>query len=109
MVALGDVVIEATGIEKYFGATHVLRGVSLAVRQHETVMLIGRSGSGKTTFLRCLNFLEEPTVGQRAPGRPRASTPTRSSSAGRARRAQIRQHPHRRWAWSSRASTSSRT
>jgi polar amino acid transport system ATP-binding protein len=63
-VPLGDVVLEATDIEKYFGAHHVLRGVSLAVRKHETVMLIGRSGSGKTTFLRCLNFLEEPTVGR---------------------------------------------
>jgi polar amino acid transport system ATP-binding protein len=63
MVALGGVVLEATDIEKYFGAHHVLRGVSLAVQQHETVMLIGRSGSGKTTFLRCLNFLEEPTLG----------------------------------------------
>jgi polar amino acid transport system ATP-binding protein len=63
MVALGEVVLEATGIEKYFAQNHVLRGVSLSVRKHETVMLIGRSGSGKTTFLRCLNFLEEPTVG----------------------------------------------
>ncbi len=63
MVALGNVVLEASGIEKYFAHTQVLRGVSLAVRQHETVMLIGRSGSGKTTFLRCLNFLEEPTAG----------------------------------------------
>jgi polar amino acid transport system ATP-binding protein len=62
-VPLGDVVLAATDIEKFFGANHVLRGVSLAVRQHETVMLIGRSGSGKTTFLRCLNFLEEPTRG----------------------------------------------
>ncbi len=60
---LGEVVVAAVGIEKYFGASHVLRGVSLEVRQHETVMLIGRSGSGKTTFLRCLNFLEEPTIG----------------------------------------------
>ena len=60
---LGEVVVSATGIEKYFGSNHVLRGVSLDVRQHETVMLIGRSGSGKTTMLRCLNFLEEPTVG----------------------------------------------
>ncbi len=57
-VPLGRVVLEATDIEKYFGDHHVLRGMSLAVRKHETVMLIGRSGSGKTTFLRCLNFLE---------------------------------------------------
>lgn len=60
---LGEVVVAAAGIEKYFGTNHVLRGVSLEVRQHETVMLIGRSGSGKTTFLRCVNFLEEPTIG----------------------------------------------
>jgi ABC-type polar amino acid transport system ATPase subunit len=63
MPALGDVIVTATGIEKYFGDNHVLRGVDLEVRRHETVMLVGRSGSGKTTFLRCLNFLEEPTVG----------------------------------------------
>jgi ABC-type polar amino acid transport system ATPase subunit len=67
-VPLGHVVLEATDIEKYFGPNHVLHGVSLAVRRHETVMLIGRSGSGKTTFLRCLNFLEEPTVGSVAMG-----------------------------------------
>ena len=60
---LGEVVVAATDIEKYFGANHVLRGVTLEVRKHETIVLIGRSGSGKTTMLRCLNFLEEPTVG----------------------------------------------
>ncbi len=60
---LGEVVVRATGIEKYFGDHHVLRGIDLEVRAHETVMLVGRSGSGKTTMLRCLNFLEEPTVG----------------------------------------------
>jgi ABC-type polar amino acid transport system ATPase subunit len=60
---LGEVVVSARGIEKFFGHNHVLRGVDLDVRQHETVMVIGRSGSGKTTMLRCLNFLEEPTVG----------------------------------------------
>lgn len=63
MVAPGEVILRAQGIEKYYGTTHVLRGMDLAVRQHETVVIIGRSGSGKTTFLRCLNFLEEPTVG----------------------------------------------
>lgn len=63
MVALGDIVVSARGVEKYFGQHHVLRGVDLDVRQHETVMIVGRSGSGKTTFLRCLDFLEEPTAG----------------------------------------------
>jgi polar amino acid transport system ATP-binding protein len=60
---LGDVIVRAKGIEKYFGDNHVLRGIDLEVRQREAVMLIGRSGSGKTTLLRCINFLEEPTVG----------------------------------------------
>jgi polar amino acid transport system ATP-binding protein len=63
MIELGEVVVSARGIEKYFGTHQVLRGVDLDVRQHETVMVIGRSGSGKTTLLRCLNFLEEPTAG----------------------------------------------
>jgi ABC-type polar amino acid transport system ATPase subunit len=60
---LGDVVVRAIGIEKYFGDNHILRGVDLEVRQREAVMILGRSGSGKTTLLRCINFLEEPTVG----------------------------------------------
>jgi ABC-type polar amino acid transport system ATPase subunit len=60
---LGEVIVRASGIEKYFGDNHVLRGVDLEVRRREAVMVIGRSGSGKTTLLRCLNFLEEPTVG----------------------------------------------
>jgi len=58
-----DVVVRATGVEKYFGRNHVLRGIDLEVRRREAVMIIGRSGSGKTTLLRCLNFLEEPTSG----------------------------------------------
>jgi ABC-type polar amino acid transport system ATPase subunit len=60
---LGEVIVEARGIEKYFGDNHVLRGVDLDVSRREAVMVVGRSGSGKTTLLRCLNFLEEPTVG----------------------------------------------
>jgi ABC-type polar amino acid transport system ATPase subunit len=60
---LGEVIVEARGIEKYFGTNHVLRGIDLDVQRREAVMVIGRSGSGKTTLLRCINFLEEPTVG----------------------------------------------
>jgi ABC-type polar amino acid transport system ATPase subunit len=60
---LGEVIVQARGIEKYFGDNHVLRGVDLEVHRREAVMVIGRSGSGKTTLLRCINFLEEPTVG----------------------------------------------
>jgi ABC-type polar amino acid transport system ATPase subunit len=60
---LGEVIVEARGIQKYFGTNHVLRGIDLDVRRREAVMIIGRSGSGKTTLIRCLNFLEEPTAG----------------------------------------------
>ena len=60
---LGGVVVRAEGIQKYFGENHVLPGIDLDGRQREAVRFLGRSGSGKTTFLRCINFLEEPTVG----------------------------------------------
>ena len=89
-VPLGGVVLEATDIEKFFGQNHVLHGVSLAMRKHETVMLIGRSGSGKTTFLRCLNFLEEPTRGSVAMGDLRVEADPLQKS-GRSRRGDIRQ------------------
>lgn len=51
-------VVQALNIHKWFGDTKVLDGVSLGVNRGETVVLIGSSGSGKTTFLRCLNHLE---------------------------------------------------
>ncbi|MEA2676648.1 MAG: polar amino acid transport system ATP-binding protein [Chloroflexota bacterium] len=56
--------VQVSGLHKWFGQLHVLRGVDLEVRRGEAVMLIGRSGSGKTTLLRCINFLEEPTMGR---------------------------------------------
>jgi polar amino acid transport system ATP-binding protein len=46
------------GLEKTFGETRVLRGVDLDVRRGEVVTIIGPSGGGKTTLLRCVNFLE---------------------------------------------------
>jgi ABC-type polar amino acid transport system ATPase subunit len=55
--------VYATNIEKYFGTNHVLRGCSMTVWPRETIAILGRSGSGKSTFLRCLNFLEEPSAG----------------------------------------------
>jgi ABC-type polar amino acid transport system ATPase subunit len=56
-------IVKASAIEKNFDANHVLRGCSMTVYPGETVTILGRSGSGKSTFLRCLNFLEEPTAG----------------------------------------------
>ncbi len=58
-----DPIVEATAIEKHFDDHHVLKGCSMTVYPGETVTILGRSGSGKSTFLRCLNFLEEPTAG----------------------------------------------
>jgi polar amino acid transport system ATP-binding protein len=51
-------VIEVRGVTKAFGDTPVLRGIDLAVREHEAVALIGASGSGKSTLLRCIDLLE---------------------------------------------------
>jgi polar amino acid transport system ATP-binding protein len=57
-------VIELVGLEKRFGALHVLRGIDLAVARGEVVCLIGPSGSGKSTLLRCVSRLEEPSAGR---------------------------------------------
>ena len=57
-------VLKATRIAKWFGDNHVLRGASITVWPGETICILGRSGSGKSTFLRSLNFLEEPTDGR---------------------------------------------
>ena len=48
----------AENVEKWFGANHVLRGVSISVPRGEVLSIIGPSGSGKSTFLRCINQLE---------------------------------------------------
>ena len=51
-------------LHKSFGPLEVLKGVSLHARQGDVVSMIGASGSGKSTFLRCINFLEMPTRGR---------------------------------------------
>ncbi|HST26616.1 MAG TPA: amino acid ABC transporter ATP-binding protein [Gaiellaceae bacterium] len=52
------------GLHKSFGQTEVLRGIDLAVDEHEVVCLIGASGSGKSTLLRCINLLEPIGAGR---------------------------------------------
>jgi len=54
-----EFVMHAADVHKRFGHLHILKGVSLDVRPRETVCIIGASGSGKTTFLRCINHLEK--------------------------------------------------
>jgi ABC-type polar amino acid transport system ATPase subunit len=55
--------IEARGLNKFFGERHVLKDVNFAVRRGECVAVIGPSGSGKSTLIRCINYLETPTSG----------------------------------------------
>jgi polar amino acid transport system ATP-binding protein len=52
------------GIHKSFGKLEVLRGIDLALAEHEVVCLIGASGSGKSTLLRCINLLEPVDAGR---------------------------------------------
>ncbi|MBP2626994.1 MAG: tcyN 2 [Firmicutes bacterium] len=56
--------IEVKGLHKSFGKHEVLKGIDLKVEKGEVVVLLGPSGSGKTTFLRSLNFLEQPDAGE---------------------------------------------
>ncbi|MCK9516421.1 MAG: amino acid ABC transporter ATP-binding protein [Ottowia sp.] len=56
--------IRAEHLHKHFGALHVLNDVSLTVERGEVVAIIGSSGSGKSTFLRCLNHLETIDAGR---------------------------------------------
>src|SRR4051794_4976899 len=51
-------------LHKRFGATEVLRGVSLRADDHDVVAILGASGSGKSTLLRCINLLETPDSGR---------------------------------------------
>ena len=56
--------IRTENLHKSFGDLHVLRGVSQTIRKGEVVSVIGPSGGGKSTFLRCLNLLEKPESGK---------------------------------------------
>ena len=100
-----DVVVRIDGLHKSFGHLDVVKGVDMEVHRGEVVVIFGRSGSGKSTVLRCVNFIEDPTRGLdrgrrdprwRAGTGPGASA-SRSASSGCTS------------AWSSSSSTSSPT
>ena len=59
-----DVILETRNLKKSFGKLEVLKGISTGIRRGEVVSIIGPSGGGKSTFLRCLNLLETPDGGQ---------------------------------------------
>lgn len=76
-----DPILTIRGLQKSFGDNHVLRGIDLEVNKGDCIAILGASGSGKSTFLRCLNFMEIPTdgevsyggktIGTARPGKPR--------------------------------------
>ncbi|WP_424942720.1 amino acid ABC transporter ATP-binding protein [Aliiroseovarius crassostreae] len=59
-----EVAIEIRGMNKWYGAFHVLRDIDLTVYQGERIVIAGPSGSGKSTLIRCINRLEEHQEGQ---------------------------------------------
>lgn len=63
-MAMSSPLLEIVGLRKSYGANEVLRGVNLRVRPGELVCVIGPSGSGKSSMLRCCNRLEEASGGQ---------------------------------------------
>ncbi|MDG1066924.1 MAG: ATP-binding cassette domain-containing protein, partial [Sulfitobacter sp.] len=74
-------ILTIRGLHKSFGDNHVLRGIDLDLQQGDCIAILGASGSGKSTFLRCLNFMEIPsdgaithagkTIGTERSGKPR--------------------------------------
>ncbi|GAA1361040.1 cystine ABC transporter ATP-binding protein TcyC [Arthrobacter rhombi] len=96
--------LKVSGLQKSFGANHVLTSIDLAVAPGGVLALIGPSGSGKTTALRCLNGLEQPDAGTVAfSGGPgvtfSASTSTKETQSLRTRSAMVFQNynlfPHK--------------
>ena len=85
-------VLEMRGIVKVYGTNPVLRGVDLAVHQHEVVVLIGASGSGKSTLLKTVNLLERIDDGQIFLSGTDISDPRVRADAVRARIGVVFQH-----------------
>ena len=56
--------LQVENIHKRFGSNEVLKGVSLSANAGDVISIIGSSGSGKSTFLRCINLLEKPNQGR---------------------------------------------
>jgi general L-amino acid transport system ATP-binding protein len=64
MTVSDEIAIQITGMNKWYGAFHVLRDINLTVNRGERIVICGPSGSGKSTLIRCINALEEHQKGQ---------------------------------------------
>ena len=62
--ATGDAIIELEGVDKFFGNFQALKGINMRVGQQEVVVVIGPSGGGKSTLIRCINRLEKHDAGR---------------------------------------------
>ena len=108
---MSDTVIRIRNLHKRFGDLHVVKGVDLEVKRGERIAIIGASGSGKSTILRCLNFMEVPSDGiieldGKVLGAEGGGTlPVDSGAIPRPNCARSA----RAWAWCSSSSTCSRT
>ena len=60
---MSEVLLKIENLKKSFGKLEVLKGLTTDIRKGEVVVMIGPSGGGKSTFLRCMNLLEQPTEG----------------------------------------------
>ena len=56
------IILQAEGIHKRFGSNEKLKGISVTASKRNVISMIGSSGSGKSTFLRCLSLLEQPNA-----------------------------------------------
>ncbi len=61
---MAETLLKIENLKKNFGKLEVLKGISTEIRPGEVVVMIGPSGGGKSTFLRCMNLLDEPTSGK---------------------------------------------
>jgi len=84
--------IRIDGLRKSFGSLEVLKGVSLTAHEGDVVAIIGGSGSGKSTMLRCINFLETPTSGRIIIGGEEVALRPDGTPASRKQIEKLRQH-----------------
>ena len=87
--------LQVDNIHKRFGANEVLKGVSLTAHAGDVISIIGSSGSGKSTFLRCINLLEKPHQGRIHVGQlPGTTAVTGEARPGPHRRGEVGEQGH---------------